>query len=68
MSSKFQVQSSSYVVQSFNLLIFNVHRILLFNVRHINVTAKDTALMIIVGYPLPLALANGHEIFILLGL
>ena len=40
----------------------------LFNVRHINVTAKDTALMIIVGYPLPLALANGHEIFILLGL
>jgi hypothetical protein len=27
-----------------------------------NVTAKDTALMIIEVYPLPLALANGHEV------
>ncbi len=35
---------------------------MLFNVRHINVMAKDTALMIVVEYPLPLALANGHEV------
>jgi hypothetical protein len=40
---------------------------MLFHVRHINVTAKDTALMIIVEYPLPLALANGHEVLYSVG-
>ena len=35
---------------------------MLFNVRHINVTARDTALMIVVEYPLSLALVNGYKV------